>query len=123
MHTAARRNQVVGAPINATVDVVETYSYLARQGRPSTRTTELWYGGVLGETWSVSQGINILGGLGSLYGAVIGAAAYLFLEEWLSSFTEHWKVIFGPLLVLVVLFAPGGLKGVWSRLFGRRRPG
>ena len=44
----------------------------------------------------------LLGGLGSLNGAIIGAAAYLLTEEWLSGFTEHWKVIFGPLLVLVV---------------------
>jgi branched-chain amino acid transport system permease protein len=51
----------------------------------------------------------VLGGLGTLNGAIVGAAAYLFLEEWLSGFTEDWKVIFGPLLVLAVLFARGGL--------------
>ena len=54
----------------------------------------------------------LLGGLGSLNGAIIGTAAYLLTEEWLSGFTEHWKVIFGPVLVLVVLFARGGLIGV-----------
>src|ERR1700724_2851505 len=54
----------------------------------------------------------ILGGLGSLHGAIIGAGAYLLLEEWLSAFTEDWKVIFGPFLVLVVLFARGGLLGM-----------
>src|SRR3954464_6635512 len=53
----------------------------------------------------------LLGGLGSLNGAIIGTAAYLLTEEWLSGFTEHWKVIFGPVLVLVVLFARGGLIG------------
>ena len=53
----------------------------------------------------------LLGGLGSLNGAIIGTAAYLLTEEWLSDFTEHWKVIFGPVLVLVVLFARGGLIG------------
>ena len=53
----------------------------------------------------------ILGGIGTLDGAIIGAAAYLLTEEWLSGFTENWKVIFGPLLVLVVLFARGGLIG------------
>ena len=62
----------------------------------------------------------VLGGLGSLHGAILGTAAYLFLEEWLSGFTENWKVIFGPLLVLVVLFAGGGLlnalKGLAVRL-------
>jgi branched-chain amino acid transport system permease protein len=58
----------------------------------------------------------VLGGLGSLHGAVIGTAAYLFLEEWLSAFTEEWKVIFGPILVLIVLFARGGLLGLWQAL-------
>src|ERR1700756_2077029 len=61
----------------------------------------------------------LLGGLGSLDGALIGAAAYLLTEEWLSGFTEHWKVIFGPVLVLVVLFARGGLIGL-ARDLARR---
>ncbi len=53
----------------------------------------------------------VLGGLGTLHGAIIGAAAFLILEELLSGVTEHWKMIFGPMLVLVVLFARGGLMG------------
>ena len=44
----------------------------------------------------------ILGGLGTLYGGLLGSAAYLIAEEWLSGITENWKVIFGPILVLVV---------------------
>jgi branched-chain amino acid transport system permease protein len=63
----------------------------------------------------------LLGGLGSLNGAIIGTAAYLFTEEWLSGFTENWKVIFGPVLVVVVLFARGGLIGLWTEV--RRRIG
>jgi branched-chain amino acid transport system permease protein len=59
----------------------------------------------------------ILGGMGSLHGAVLGSFVYLLLEEVLSGFSEHWKVIFGPLLILVVLFARGGLLGL---LGGRR---
>jgi branched-chain amino acid transport system permease protein len=58
----------------------------------------------------------LLGGMGSLTGAIIGTAAYLLLEEWLAGITEHWKVIFGPLLVLVVVFARGGLIGVAAEL-------
>jgi branched-chain amino acid transport system permease protein len=61
----------------------------------------------------------LLGGLGSLDGAIIGAAAYLLSEEWLSGVTEHWKVIFGPLLVLIVLFARGGLLGLSNALVRR----
>ena len=59
----------------------------------------------------------ILGGVGTLDGAIIGSAAYLVAEEWLSGVTENWQVIFGPLLVLVVLFARGGLIGLASRLW------
>ena len=63
----------------------------------------------------------ILGGMGTLHGAIIGAAAFLLTEEWLSGLTEHWKVIFGPLLVLVAVFARGGLIGVAQRLRGMLR--
>jgi branched-chain amino acid transport system permease protein len=63
----------------------------------------------------------ILGGAGTLDGGLLGSAAYLLAEEWLSGFTENWKVIFGPILVLVVLFARGGLIGLGTLL--RRRLG
>jgi branched-chain amino acid transport system permease protein len=58
----------------------------------------------------------IFGGIGTLNGAIVGAAAFLLAEEWLSGITEHWKVIFGPLLVIVALFAPGGLIGLVAKL-------
>jgi branched-chain amino acid transport system permease protein len=54
----------------------------------------------------------ILGGLGGLHGAILGALAYVLLEEWLAHFTEHWRLIFGPLLILSVLFFRGGLAGL-----------
>jgi branched-chain amino acid transport system permease protein len=58
----------------------------------------------------------IVGGMGTLDGAIIGAAVFLLTEEWLSGLTEHWKMIFGPLLVLVALFARGGVLGVAATL-------
>lgn len=61
----------------------------------------------------------VLGGVGSLHGAIIGALAFLFAEDALSKLTEHWKVIFGPMIVLFVLFTRGGLVGIIGRL-GRR---
>lgn len=60
----------------------------------------------------------VLGGMGTLHGAVIGAAAYLALEEALSHVTEHWRMIFGPLLILIVLFARGGIAGLLQRVRG-----
>jgi branched-chain amino acid transport system permease protein len=65
----------------------------------------------------------ILGGLGSLNGAIVGTAAFLLLEEWLAGFTEHWKMIFGPFLVLVVVFVPGGLLGISRAIMRRLRGG
>lgn len=53
----------------------------------------------------------ILGGMGTLFGPVVGAAALLLIEEVLSQYTEHWMIILGPFLVLVVLFARNGLYG------------
>ena len=61
----------------------------------------------------------LFGGIGSLHGAIIGAAAYLLVEEVLGGITEQWKLIFGPLLVLVVLFARGGLLGLGHAIRGR----
>jgi len=65
----------------------------------------------------------MLGGMGSLTGAILGTVAFLLSEEWLSNITEHWKVIFGPLLVLIILFFPRGLGGILSELTGRLRRG
>jgi branched-chain amino acid transport system permease protein len=66
-------------------------------------------------TWQRSGDLifmTVLGGLGSLHGAIIGAAVFLLMEEFLSESTEHWRMIFGPLLILVVLFARGGIMGL-----------
>lgn len=57
----------------------------------------------------------VLGGLGSLHGAIIGAAIFSLLAEFFSGFTEHWAMIFGPILILVVLFARGGISGLFGR--------
>jgi branched-chain amino acid transport system permease protein len=66
----------------------------------------------------------ILGGVGTLDGAMLGSAAYLSPRNGCPAYTENWQVIFGPLLVLVVLFARGGLIGgllglgaTWRRRF------
>ncbi len=58
----------------------------------------------------------ILGGMGSLFGPVIGAVVYLVLEEFLSQVTEYWAMIMGPLLLLIVLFGRGGIDGLLGRL-------
>jgi len=54
----------------------------------------------------------ILGGMGTLFGPVLGAAAFLILEDALSGMTAHWQAILGPILILVVLFAKRGIFGL-----------
>ena len=54
----------------------------------------------------------ILGGMGTLFGPVLGAVAFLLLEDVLSAWTVHWQIVLGPLLVLVVLYARRGLYGL-----------
>jgi branched-chain amino acid transport system permease protein len=58
----------------------------------------------------------VLGGMGSVIGPVIGAVTLLLLEEGLSRITEYWPIILGPLILLVVLFARGGIDGLLTRL-------
>jgi branched-chain amino acid transport system permease protein len=58
----------------------------------------------------------IFGGMGSLFGPVIGTIVFLLLEEFLSQVTEYWALIMGPLLLLIVLFARGGIMGLLGRV-------
>lgn len=54
----------------------------------------------------------ILGGLGTLFGPLVGAVVLLLLEDVIAHFTQHWQLFLGPILILVVLFARGGLLGL-----------
>jgi branched-chain amino acid transport system permease protein len=57
----------------------------------------------------------ILGGLGTLYGAVVGAFAFVALQELFQSATKHWQLLLGGTIVLLVVFLPGGLSSVAAR--------
>ena len=66
-------------------------------------------------SWQLSGEIMIfiiLGGIGRLYGPVIGAALFITLEHFLGGLSEYWHIYLGLLLLLVVLFARGGLIGL-----------
>lgn len=69
----------------------------------------------------------ILGGIGTLYGAVIGAFAIVLLQDWLQDFPiawmgEYWHMTMGVFIIAVVLFLPHGLGGLLARL-GRKSKG
>ena len=68
----------------------------------------------------------VLGGPGTLFGPAIGAGAYVFLENFVSSYTDRWILILGVIFVLAVLFAPRGVYRAaqevnWRRLTDRIR--
>ncbi len=57
----------------------------------------------------------ILGGTGSLYGAVVGAFAFVALTEIFQALTKHWQLLLGGAIILLVIFLPGGLASVAGR--------
>jgi branched-chain amino acid transport system permease protein len=68
--------------------------------------------------WSVSGElivIVVIGGLGTVFGPLMGALVFLGLEEILKSFTDHWMVVFGPLIVIVTLLGKSGVVGLLQR--------
>jgi len=68
-------------------------------------------------SWQTSGEIMIfviLGGIARLYGPVVGAAVFIFLEQVLGGFSDYWHIYLGFILLLVVLFARGGLIGALS---------
>jgi branched-chain amino acid transport system permease protein len=57
----------------------------------------------------------VLGGTGRLYGALIGTAVFMTAQDFLSGLNPvYWQFWIGLLLVLIVLFAHGGLMGGWD---------
>ena len=65
----------------------------------------------------------ILGGMGTVVGPLLGAAGFLLLEEYLpgmmdgvwSGTGEHWPILFGPILIVIVLYARGGIYSLLRR--------
>lgn len=62
----------------------------------------------------------IIGGTGTLGGALLGSAAFILLQSLVSTYTERWMLILGATFILFVLFAPGGIVGVLRGRVGLR---
>jgi branched-chain amino acid transport system permease protein len=74
--------------------------------------------------WSVSGELIVmvvLGGIGTVFGPLLGALTFFGLEELLKGLTDHWMAVFGPLIVLVALFGRRGIAG-WLEQLDRRPP-
>jgi branched-chain amino acid transport system permease protein len=62
--------------------------------------------------------IALLGGMGTFFGPMVGAAAFLLLENLVSVWTVHWQLVVGAIFMICVLFFPAG---IWGTLIGRAR--
>ena len=65
--------------------------------------------------------MTIVGGVGTLFGAFVGAAAIISLENIVSSHTERWQTVLGITFILIMILAPEGLVGKVRILLGRVR--
>lgn len=75
-------------------------------------------------SWIISGDLIVmivLGGLGTVFGPLLGAVAFLGAEELLKMATEYWPAIFGLAIFMVALLRTAGLAGLLEKL-GARRP-
>ncbi len=54
----------------------------------------------------------LLGGKGTLWGPMVGAAVVVFLRDWLTGYTRHYLLLLGLIFTALVIFAPNGLAGI-----------
>ena len=68
--------------------------------------------------WTQSGNIvfmTLLGGFASFFGPVLGAFVFIFLQDTVMSVVPYWRLVFGAILAFVVIWAPGGLMGLFAR--------
>jgi len=60
--------------------------------------------------------VTLIGGLSSFAGPVVGAVVFGLLEDWITRNTEYWRALLGVVLLLIILFLPGGIVEGVKRL-------
>ena len=127
--TGIRENSVrmhaVGAPVFGRLLAVYTFSAMVAgiAGALLTQTNQFVGLNVLGfEPSGELLVMLILGGVGRLYGAFVGPLVVLIAQDYLArQFPEYWYFGIGLMLVIVVLFARGGILGISDALVARLR--
>lgn len=129
---ALRANQeaaeTVGVPVvrlKLTALIVSAFIVGAAGGVAALRATYFEAGQAFSPMFSFTMiAMSIIGGGDSLKGPMLGAIGLTLLQEVLwANFPELYTVVLGALLVLFVLFVPGGLSGWMSRFFAVRKSG
>jgi branched-chain amino acid transport system permease protein len=123
MRENTMRMHAVGAPVYLRLIAVYTISAVMAgvAGALLTQTNQFVGLNVLGfELAGELLVMLILGGVGRIYGAFIGPVVYLIAQDYLAKqFPEYWYFGIGLILVLVVIFAPGGILGLTDKLWTR----
>lgn len=118
-----KRMPVIGAPVKRRLIAIYTVSAAMAgvAGGLLTQTTQFVGLDVFGFPRSADLMIMlVLGGTGRLYGGLIGAAVFMLAHHWLSDLNPiYWQFWLGLLLVVVVLFARGGILGAIDVLRAR----
>jgi branched-chain amino acid transport system permease protein len=57
----------------------------------------------------------LLGGFTNFFGPVLGAFVFIFLQDRVMSAVPYWRLVFGAILAVIVIFAPGGLMSLFTR--------
>ncbi|MDQ5847890.1 MAG: branched-chain amino acid ABC transporter permease [Pseudomonadota bacterium] len=130
MLTGIRENTVrmhaVGAPVYWRLVLVYTISATMAgvAGALLTQTNQFVGLNVLGlEPSGDLLVMLILGGVGRLYGAFIGPVVYLIAQDYLAKqYPEYWYFGIGTLLIVVVLFARGGILGLMDKWLPFSKP-
>ena len=68
--------------------------------------------------WTHSGNIvfmTLLGGFASFFGPLLGAFVFIYLQDFVMSVVPFWRLVFGAILAALVIFAPGGLFGLFAR--------
>jgi branched-chain amino acid transport system permease protein len=68
--------------------------------------------------WTQSGNIvfmTLLGGFASFFGPILGAFVFIFLQDTVMSAVPYWRLVFGAILACIVIWAPGGLMGLFAR--------
>jgi branched-chain amino acid transport system permease protein len=63
----------------------------------------------------------LLGGMGSLWGPFVGAGIFIFMQDYISTMTEHWELVVGLVVIFLVLFMPRGFVGIVDHLVRLRK--
>jgi branched-chain amino acid transport system permease protein len=59
--------------------------------------------------------MTLLGGFGSFFGPLLGAFVFIYLQDTVMSVFPYWRLVFGAILAVLVIFAPTGLAGLVNR--------